>query len=56
MPALMQPEAAAQSIIRGLDRRGFEVHFPRQLTLPLKLLRMLPYGLALRLTKRLVRE
>ncbi|AUH65289.1 SDR family NAD(P)-dependent oxidoreductase [Paracoccus zhejiangensis] len=56
MPALMQPEEAAQAILHGLDRRGFEAHFPRRLTLPLKLLRALPYGLALRLTKRLVRE
>lgn len=55
MPGLMQPGAAAQAILRGLDRRGFEVHFPRRLTLPLKLLRALPYGLSMRLTGRLVR-
>lgn len=54
MPALMQPEDAAAAIIRGLDRNGFEVHFPRRLTLPLKLLAALPYALSLRLTKRLV--
>lgn len=54
MPALMQPEDAAEAIIKGLDRGGFEVHFPRRLTLSLKLLRLLPYGLALRLTRRLV--
>lgn len=55
MPALMQPAAAAEAILNGLDKGGFEVHFPRRLTLPLKLLRALPYGLALRLTKRLIR-
>ncbi|MBU3029683.1 SDR family NAD(P)-dependent oxidoreductase [Paracoccus marinaquae] len=55
MPALMQPAAAAEAILSGLDKGGFEVHFPRRLTLPLKLLRALPYGLALRLTKRLIR-
>ncbi|AUH66766.1 SDR family NAD(P)-dependent oxidoreductase [Paracoccus zhejiangensis] len=55
MPALMQPAAAAEAIMNGLNKGGFEVHFPRRLTLPLKLLRALPYGLALRLTKRLVR-
>lgn len=55
MPALMQPAAAAEAILNGLDKGGFEVHFPRRLTLPLKFLRALPYGLAMRLTKRLVR-
>lgn len=55
MPALMQPQDAAQAIIAGLDRRGFEVHFPKRLTLALKLLRAMPYPLSLRLTRRLVR-
>lgn len=55
MPALMQPDQAAKVIVSGLDRNGFEVHFPRRLTLSLKLLRALPYALALPLTKRLVR-
>lgn len=55
MPAIMQPDAAAEAIIRGLNGRGFEVHFPRRLTLALKLLRALPYPLSLRLTRRLVR-
>ena len=55
MPALIQPEDAAAAIVKGLDKGGFELHFPRRLTLPLKFLRALPYGLALRLTRRLVR-
>ncbi len=55
MPAIMRPDDAAAAILHGLDGRGFEVHFPRRLTLPLKLLRALPYGLALRLTRRLVK-
>ena len=55
MPALMQPAAAAEAILNGLDKGGFEVHFPRRVTLPLKFLRALTYGLAMRLTKRLVR-
>ena len=55
MPAIITPEAAADQIIRGLDSRRFEVHFPRRLTLALKLLRALPYALSLPLTKRLVR-
>lgn len=55
MPAIITPETAAAQIIAGLDGRRFEIHFPRRLTLPLKLLSALPYALALPLTKRLVR-
>lgn len=55
MPALITPELAAREIIHGLNRRKFEVHFPRRLTLALKLLRALPYWAALPLTQRLVR-
>lgn len=54
MPAVLQPDDAVRRIIKGLDGNRFEVHFPRRLTLSLKLLRMLPYGLSLRLTRRLV--
>lgn len=55
MPALMEPAEAARAIADGLDRKAFEVHFPRRLTLALKLLRALPYRAALPLTGRLVR-
>ncbi|MCR8550307.1 SDR family NAD(P)-dependent oxidoreductase [Salipiger sp. P9] len=55
MPGLLQPDEAARRILRGLDGRRFEVHFPRRLTWPLKLLRSMSYGLSLRLTARLVR-
>ncbi len=56
MPGLISPEDAANRIIRGLESRRFEVHFPRRLTLPLKLLSILPYWASLFLTKRLVRD
>lgn len=56
MPAIVTPDAAAEAILRGLDRPGFEVHFPRRLTLTLKALRALPYALSLRLTRRLNRD
>lgn len=55
MPGIIEPEQAAAHILRGLDRRGFEVHFPARLSLALKLLAALPYGLSLPLTRRLVR-
>jgi len=56
MPALMTPETAARAIIDGLNRRGFEIHFPRRLTYALKLLRALPYWAALPLTGRLLKK
>lgn len=55
MPGLLSPEAAARRIVAGLAGRRFEVHFPRRLSWPLKLLRALPYGVALRLTRRMTR-
>lgn len=55
MPALLEPAEAAAQIARGLDRSGFEIHFPRRLTLALKFLRALPYWAALPLTRRLAR-
>lgn len=53
MPAIVTPEAAASATLRGLQGRRFEIHFPRRFTLALKFLRLLPYGLSLRLTRRL---
>jgi len=55
MPAMVTPETAATAIIDGLNTRRFEVHFPRRLTLGLKLLSALPYWAALALTRRLTR-
>lgn len=54
MPAMVTPEVAACQIIRGLNSRNFEVHFPRRLTWSLKFLRTLPYWAMFRLTRRLV--
>jgi short-subunit dehydrogenase len=53
MPAIVTPQSAANAIIKGLEARRFEVHFPRRLTWSLKLLSALPYWAALPLTKRL---
>lgn len=43
MPALLTPAQAADAMLRGWARGGFEVHFPRRFTCWLKLLRILPY-------------
>lgn len=53
MPMIMTPEQAAKEIARGLQSRKFEIHFPKRFTLFLKLLRALPYWLALYITKKL---
>ncbi|TNJ41453.1 SDR family oxidoreductase [Phaeobacter sp. B1627] len=53
MPAMVTPQEAAQAIIDGLNGKRFEVHFPRRLTWPLKLLRILPYWASLPITRRL---
>lgn len=54
MPFILKPQEAAAAILKGLDGSRFEIHFPKRLTLALKLLRALPYWAALPLTKRLV--
>jgi short-subunit dehydrogenase len=45
MPFLMEVEPAARRIIKGLDRRAFEITFPRRFTWLVKLARILPYPL-----------
>ena len=52
MPALIEPEEAAAQVLRGMRSRAFEIHFPRRFTLVMKLLRVLPYALSLRLVRR----
>lgn len=53
MPAMISADQAADAVIRGLKGRAFEIHFPRRFTLWVKLLRLLPYALSLRLTARI---
>lgn len=45
MPALITPDEAASSILRGWARGRFDIHFPWRFTVRLKLLRLLPHGL-----------
>lgn len=42
MPGLISAEEAAQQIIAGFARGGFEMHFPKRFTLWMKVLRLLP--------------
>ena len=51
MPMIIGVEQAALSLADGLMEKDFEVHFPKRFTRLLKLLRLLPYKLALRLSR-----
>lgn len=42
MPFLMKTDEAAERIVKGLGRRGFEITFPRRFSYMLKSLRLLP--------------
>lgn len=53
MPAIITPEQAAEAVLRGMQRRGFEINFPLRFTWMMKLVRALPYALSLRLMRRL---
>ncbi|MBW4036119.1 MAG: SDR family NAD(P)-dependent oxidoreductase [Proteobacteria bacterium] len=44
MPFLMEADAAANTIIKGLDANTFMIAFPEGLARPLRILRSLPYG------------
>lgn len=52
MPMIISAERAATYIADGLLKKAFEVHFPKCFTLGLKLIRLLPYSLALKITKK----
>ncbi len=43
MPWIIPPDDAARRIVRGLERRKFEIAFPWQLVLLLKFFRIMPY-------------
>lgn len=56
MPMIITPKEAASSIITGLKKKGFEIHFPKKFTYILKLLSILPYCLKLPLTKKMKKK
>jgi len=43
MPALITASAAANELLRGIERGEFHIHFPKRFTNWLRLLRLLPY-------------
>ena len=53
MPAIISPEEAALSILKGLKQGKFEIHFPKRFTIVLKLIELLPYWIYFRIIKKL---
>ena len=52
MPMIKSPEFAAKQIYKGLLRgKGFEIHFPKEFTFIMKILRLLPYSLYFKIVK-----
>ncbi len=56
MPWILTPAQAAKKIIKGLSSSRYEIHFPKILTLPYKILAILPYFVYLRLFKLVLRK
>ena len=57
MPFIKSPEFAAEKMFNGLTRtKAFEIHFPKALTMILKLLRILPYKIYLYLIDKGVKR
>ncbi|MBX2884738.1 MAG: SDR family NAD(P)-dependent oxidoreductase [Granulosicoccus sp.] len=55
MPFIIEPDAAATHIVKGLSENRFEIHFPKRFTLIMKLFGILPYRLYFFLTSRLLK-
>lgn len=53
MPNIISTEDAAKEIAIGLQRRNFEIHFPKRFTSKLKLLQLLPYRLYFKIVGRI---
>jgi hypothetical protein len=56
MPGRIEPVQAAERIVRGLERDGFEILAPRGFGWVMKALRLLPYRIYFALTRRMLKE
>lgn len=56
MPMCITPDQAATAIIKGLQSKNFEIHFPKKFTYLVKLLTSLPYFLKLKISKKLAEK
>lgn len=55
VPFMVSPEEAARRIADGIERRRREIHFPRRLTVVMKLASFLPLGIYQTVVPRLVK-
>lgn len=55
MPFMISADTAADAIMRGLDLGRFEIVFPWRMAVAMKLLRVLPYAVVFRVTRRMVK-
>ncbi|NRB10647.1 MAG: SDR family NAD(P)-dependent oxidoreductase [Rickettsiaceae bacterium] len=51
MPFIMDSKEAALAIIKGIQKKSFEIHFPKKLTIIFKILRILPFAIYFWLVK-----
>ncbi|RAR58173.1 short-subunit dehydrogenase [Onishia taeanensis] len=56
MPMRVSVDTAVEAILKGLERRSLDIHFPRRFTYLVKLMGILPPGLRWRLGKRMTRD
>ncbi|MDV6320474.1 SDR family NAD(P)-dependent oxidoreductase [Chromohalobacter sp. HP20-39] len=56
MPMRVEVDTAVEAILRGLEKRALDIHFPRRFTLLVKLAGILPPTLRHRLGRRLTRN
>jgi len=57
MPFIKSPEFAAEKVFKGLtESKAFEIHFPKALTILLKIFRVLPYKIYLFLIDKVVKR
>ncbi|MEO6395660.1 MAG: SDR family NAD(P)-dependent oxidoreductase [Devosia sp.] len=55
MPWLIGTDEAIDAIINGLERKKYEIIFPWQMAVAMKILRVLPHWLQFAITRRMVR-
>jgi short-subunit dehydrogenase len=53
MPMMISADQAADAIATGLKGPNFEIHFPRRMTIAMKILQILPYWLYFKIAGRL---
>lgn len=56
MPFLLSADDAARRMIRGIDKRVSDIHFPKRLTLVLKFMGLLPLSMQQFITGRLIKS